>query len=438
MTSEIMIMNREAVALAADSAVTTGVDKVFTTADKIFPISHNHPIGFMIYGNSCFMGIPWETIIVRLRDEIGQSKYGLVNDYCKHLLLVIDRARYLTNTGEEEKYVKRKVNDFFTSFLSRIFFSVKEINQFMDEGMNSAEISVLVGQLVKLTFQDIDQADYYFDLPDETDQYILEKYSNLVSGARSAIFGSYDLSSETCDLLDEMGRQVIIKPIEIYPFSGRTGIVISGFGEGCFFPRTCEIKIDGMFNNTVLQVIHKDKQVNFSNTGFISAFAQDEMVDFYLNGIDKKLFLYTDNSIKKIITSLPEIILDRIDELDDKKRLHYKKIIRKSTYDMIQKHSLNVKQFSVQNFKQPVLEIVQSLPKKDLGIMAETFVHMNMVKKKMQRGRETVAGPIDVALISRTDGFVWIKKKQYYSYNLNPHLLQCPIQSFIGGVVSEP
>jgi hypothetical protein len=34
---------------------------------------------------------------------------------------------------------------------------------------------------------------------------------------------------------------------------------------------------------------------------------------------------------------------------------------------------------------------------------------------------ETVGGPIDVAVISKGDGFVWIKRKHYFVPELNHH-----------------
>jgi hypothetical protein len=33
---------------------------------------------------------------------------------------------------------------------------------------------------------------------------------------------------------------------------------------------------------------------------------------------------------------------------------------------------------------------------------------------------ETVGEPIDVAVISKGDGFVWIKRKHYFDANVNP------------------
>lgn len=73
MTAEIAIMNKAAVALAADSAVTfsvRGEQKVFQTVNKLFSLSKYHPVGLMVYGNAEFMGIDWETIIKIYRKSI--------------------------------------------------------------------------------------------------------------------------------------------------------------------------------------------------------------------------------------------------------------------------------------------------------------------------------------------------------------------------------
>lgn len=61
MTAEIVIMNKEAIALASDSAVTMSGEsgqKVFTSANKLFALSKYHPVGIMIYGGAIFMGVP--------------------------------------------------------------------------------------------------------------------------------------------------------------------------------------------------------------------------------------------------------------------------------------------------------------------------------------------------------------------------------------------
>jgi hypothetical protein len=53
MTAEIAIVNKNAVALAADSAVTLrdpSTSKIYNTANKLFMLSKFEPVGIMIYG----------------------------------------------------------------------------------------------------------------------------------------------------------------------------------------------------------------------------------------------------------------------------------------------------------------------------------------------------------------------------------------------------
>ncbi len=52
MTAEVVILNRGAVAIAADSAVTVGVPgrKIYNTANKLFPLSTVEPVAAMVYG----------------------------------------------------------------------------------------------------------------------------------------------------------------------------------------------------------------------------------------------------------------------------------------------------------------------------------------------------------------------------------------------------
>ena len=56
MTTEVVIGNRQAVALAADSAVTVGKDRVWKTANKLFSLGPSNDIGIMMNGSADFSG----------------------------------------------------------------------------------------------------------------------------------------------------------------------------------------------------------------------------------------------------------------------------------------------------------------------------------------------------------------------------------------------
>jgi hypothetical protein len=51
--------------------------------------------------------------------------------------------------------------------------------------------------------------------------------------------------------------------------------------------------------------------------------------------------------------------------------------------------------------------------------MAESLVNLTSFKRRVTMDPETVGGPIDVAVISKGDGFIWIKRKHYFKPDLN-------------------
>ena len=70
------------------------------------------------------------------------------------------------------------------------------------------------------------------------------------------------------------------------------------------------------------------------------------------------------------------------------------------------------------------MAVVEILPKEELASMAEAFVNLTSIKRKMSLDVETVGGPIDVAVISKGDGFVWIRRKHYFEPKLNPQFVE--------------
>jgi hypothetical protein len=81
MTAEIAVMNKIAVALAADSAATSqhgSSTKIYNSADKLFQLDGSSPVGIMTYGSAEFMGIPWETVI-----KLFRKSHSGPHDYLK-------------------------------------------------------------------------------------------------------------------------------------------------------------------------------------------------------------------------------------------------------------------------------------------------------------------------------------------------------------------
>lgn len=69
--------------------------------------------------------------------------------------------------------------------------------------------------------------------------------------------------------------------------------------------------------------------------------------------------------------------------------------------------------------KSEIEGMVEFMPKPELAKLAEALVSLTSLKRRVSRGMDTVGGPIDVAVISKSDGFVWAKRKHYFPSELN-------------------
>lgn len=98
---------------------------------------------------------------------------------------------------------------------------------------------------------------------------------------------------------------------------------------------------------------------------------------------------------------------------------HKKHELQEISKGLLQTFQDEMKVYGYKGYIKPVLEAITEMGKQDLAKMAETLVSLTAFKSQVSYDSESVGGEIDVAVISKNDGFVWVKRKHYA---LNPSL----------------
>jgi hypothetical protein len=70
--------------------------------------------------------------------------------------------------------------------------------------------------------------------------------------------------------------------------------------------------------------------------------------------------------------------------------------------------------------EQSLTSIVDHLSKKELAEVAHSLVELTSRKRRYSSEVETVGGPIDVAVLTSNEGFIWVQRKHYFDATLNP------------------
>ena len=64
----------------------------------------------------------------------------------------------------------------------------------------------------------------------------------------------------------------------------------------------------------------------------------------------------------------------------------------------------------------------QAIFDSELALLAESMINITSLRRKVAIDNNigTVGGPIDVGMITKSDGFIWIKRKHYFDQAYNP------------------
>ena len=110
MTSEVVVMNRMGIALAADSVVSifaNGVHKKrHDSVVKLFMLSEKHPVGIMVYNNASLLGVPWETIIKLFRKSLGEKSFEMLEEYGHELIKFLMNKETIFPMEVQQKYFR--------------------------------------------------------------------------------------------------------------------------------------------------------------------------------------------------------------------------------------------------------------------------------------------------------------------------------------------
>ena len=426
MTAEIAVMNGEAVALATDSAVTSSVTPVTKTspsANKLFSLSNNHPVGIMVYGNAMFMGIPWEAIIKEYRKDLPERGFDTVREYANDFVSSLNCKSIRFPDGFEAEYIEAFVVTFLLNLRNQI---VRRSEFALREGKTASArlMSDIINEVISGWNEYIQQCDKI--LPLKYGKEIHTRYLSGIEDSIKDIFLRFQLTKQITNTLHNM----IIKALaRVFLVDVATGVVIAGFGEKEYLPSLISYDIEGIITcqngkktKEVLKCAEdkeRSTEVTADMNGAVIAFAQSEMVQRFMDGVDPKYEYAADEFFEGLCQDLIEKIVGQLSKYTDPEKKQIKQELNDYTVEVLEEYHSRMSNFVNEEFSGPTIQAVSRLPRNELANMAEALVYLTSLKRKVSEEAETVAEPIDVAVISKGDGFIWIKRKHYFRPELN-------------------
>jgi hypothetical protein len=354
---------------------------------------------------------------------LPSTGFPTLDEYAKHFISFLCYKNVKFHHFAEGNYIQDFVADILLK-IKRVILDDIEAKE--KEGHDIGGIN-----LPRIINRVIDEAyDFHHNLDTsyitiEQSKIVLRKYNKLIKDYIDAAFAGFPLNNvyrrKLRTVLVEAFSKSILDNVS-------SGVVIAGFGENEFLPVVKAFRIEGIVrfnqNDTELEILkyaeNEDKSSSADTGSAVIPYAQEEMVCRFMEGVDPDYVEAAEEFLIGLFKDYAGKVVSQLDRYNaGEKRKIFQKLSRYGNR-MTREFSKNMEEFTEYYFVDPTVEAVGRLSKNELALMAEALVYVTSLKRKVSSESETVTEPIDVAVISKGDGFVWIKRKHYFEPKLNP------------------
>lgn len=267
MTCEVMLMNLEGVALAADSAVTIidgrGGHKISQRGvDKVFTLDESAPVGVMIYGLATFADFPWKTVLGAFRESRSSDGFDNAAACARSLVAFLagldagrDGGMAITEKAEAVAFA-----EYVEGFVDR--YATLLAHQGFDEGAGSPSPDMANAALRRLRDEILLDATYLTEgiikpVADRRERprtaepsqrlasFLAEHLSPRMDRSLSRYFPKGGLEAVKAPLMTLCAQSVLLEWLP--PALPATGLVIAGFGRKAHLPSYVNLHVLGAF-----------------------------------------------------------------------------------------------------------------------------------------------------------------------------------------------
>ena len=197
--------------------------------------------------------------------------------------------------------------------------------------------------------------------------------------------------------------------------SNAMGLFFCGYGKNDAFPKFTHIELYNVVGGKVkYKLIENYEESN--NQAQIVPLAQKDVILTFCKGISNTFINYIPQKVESIINAKIDAIPDIF---TDSQKGELKEALLSVKNELASAIDTTIQNSNVM----PILNSVQLIPLAEMAFFAENLVNMTTLKRTfaIDGNQQTVGGPTDVAVLSKGDGFVWIKRKLYFDGQLNPN-----------------
>ena len=427
MTAIVGILNKRAAVIAADSALTVqrgGNTQIYNNATKIFKLSDKQPVGAMIFSSDSFMGVPLSVLFGIYRAKFGKQSFSTLQGYVDNFISFLAKEPHFDNAEQQHRYLRGEIGSFYDKVKK---YTEESLKQYLDSedgnSISDEERDLIKRSKMKEGMQAItDTIDELEDIKKKSPEFEKYSFKNFMAYAKADIEGLNELCEEDdlpSDMSDDWAKGFYDYLCSQFYYDG-TGIVFVGYGTDELFPSLIPIYVSGIVDGRIRYTFSRDEEehIGIDNESAICPFAQCDVMMTVMKGISPALREKVDVATSEAVSMTKDKMIEAMKAAGvDADTIA--KIQETDLQEVTDRHGEQIKDFIQTEYVNGLIDTVESFGVEDMANMAESLISITNLQRHITASEESVGGPVDVAVITKAEGFVWMKHKDWNTEELS-------------------
>ncbi len=396
MKNQIVIKNDKCIAMASCREETPVMGEVC----KMLPLSKAHKGGVMISGSPTLGGVSIEMLLERYNESIKGKKLKSVDDYVKGFITFLTQNQ-------------------------KLFFPKEKIEEEMIKDVQLYHIKYFIAPFDEATEDSEEEVDESKMVAILKEIYARAEHSNKYADDMKCPFAPVDITNNDMfiwsniedheESLDPRTKEIINAA---YRKKGRMGrcirLVFAGYGQS----DSPEVRIIELYR--VIQPVEDGEmvidylEIDASEYGdqVLSFAGSENMIGLCVTGIDDDYAAYSENLLHQLSGNVIQEVEKKIAKASYRKAFQKDVNMKEIILAEVKALQDQLFEYSYSSYGDPLSDRIAKMSPDQLASTAEALLMISLFRQRLLAEEQASFSPIDVAIITKADGFAWYKRKE--------------------------
>ena len=423
MTAIVGILNKRGAAIAADSAVTRGGGYKYTkNGNKMVRMSNAVPISVMLTGNGAFLRTQWDIIIRHYRQHRGHVIHKTV-EACVH-----DFFRYIADNHSffeqdiVEQHIKDNIQELFQHADQAVDFRFCERDADgklkTPKGYQKAFLKILLGYRKRWSKHGVcpQFKDYTAELFHSFAGKLIEDFLSGQCYEDDSIFYHGMYPKDVIDGIRGDFEQTLMTLLTNRRKDAN--LIFTGFGQNQKYPSLVSATVFEGFDNRVNYHIRPQDIICISDDTHVAIcpFAQTDVIESVLRGVHVEFAKTIQQEHNDVFSYGKALALEGGEDMPEFNIVEFNNLLNEIKVDDLDKKFVKA---GIKYLDKNQAEWEKALEDYDLMAMAAlalSLIDLTGFHRILHFEPEGVGGPVDLAVITKNEGFTWLNRKSWYHH----------------------